>query len=205
MTLQSDPGWVRERIGCLSASRMKDVLDYRKDGKPGAARVQYLAELVTERTIDQAMDHPITLPMRRGLDEEPNAKIVYEAHTGYLVRPARWVLHPSIPFAGSTPDGFIGADGLVEFKVPMPVTYTKWRMAGEIPEEHLPQLTWQCACTRRAWVDFVAYCPEARDERLRLFVRRFEPSAEAISKMEEIAMGFLAAVDTAFAAMAESA
>ena len=205
MTLQSSPGWVRERIGCVSASRMKDVLDVRKDGKPGAARLQYLAELVTERLIDQAMDHPVTLPMRRGLDEEINARIVYEATTRVSTRPARWVPHPTIPNAGSTPDGFVGADGLVEFKVPMPTTYTKWRMAGEIPPEHIPQMLFQLACTRRQWVDFVAYCPEAKDERLRLFVRRFEPTAEQIEEIEAKAVEFLAEVEAAFDHMKESA
>jgi len=205
MTLQSDPGWVRERIGCVSASRMKDVLDVRKDGKPGAARLQYMAELVTERMIDQAADHPVTIPMRRGLDEEPNAKIVYEAHKEVLVRPARWVKHPTIELAGATPDGFIGADGLVEFKVPMPVTYTRWRMAGEIPDEHVPQLLFQLACTRRQWVDFVAYCPEAVDERLRLFIRRFEPKQEQIEEIEAKAVEFLAEVEAAFQHMTESA
>ncbi len=205
MTLQTDPGWVRERIGCLSASRIKDVLDVRKDGKPGAARLKYMAELVTERMMDCAVDHPVTGPMLRGLAEEPNARIAYEARTGYLTKPARWVPHPTIPFAGATPDSFISHEGLAEYKVPLPVTYTTWRMAGEIPPDHLPQLLWQCACARRKWVDFVAYCPEAKDERLRLFIRRLEPTAEQIEEIEEKAIEFLAEVDLAFDAMMESA
>lgn len=205
MTLQTDPGWVRERIGCVSASRMKHVLDVKKDGKPGAERLKYMAELVTERMTDMAADHAVTMPMRRGLDEEPNAKIVYEAHTGVLVRPARWIPHPTIEHAGATPDGFIGHDGLVEFKVPMRTTYTTWRLAGVIPEEHIPQLLFQLACTRRKWVDFVAYCPEAKDERLRLFIRRFEPTPEQIEEIEQKARDFLADVDRAFQHMTESA
>jgi exodeoxyribonuclease (lambda-induced) len=115
------------------------------------------------------------------------------------------VAHPTIEHAGSTPDGFIGADGLVEFKVPMPVTYTRWRMAGEIPDEHVPQLLFQLACTRRQWVDFVAYCPEATDERLRLFIRRFEPKPEQIEEIEAKAVAFLVEVEAAFQHMTESA
>lgn len=205
MTLQSSPGWVRERIGCVSASRMKDVLDFRKDGKPGAKRLQYMAELVTERAFDKAVDHPITVPMRRGLAEESNARAAYEDRTGFIVAPARWVPHPRIPFAGSTPDGFIGREGLVEFKVPMSTTYTTWRMAGEIPAEHIPQLLFQCATTGRKWVDFCAYCPEATDPRLRLFIRRFEPTAEQIADIEQKAIEFLAEVDEAFEQFTETA
>lgn len=205
MTLQSSPGWIRERIGCVSASRMKDVLDFRKDGKPGARRLAYMAELVTERANDMATDHPITPPMRRGLAEEPNARAEYEEYTGNLVAPARWVPHPRIEYAGSTPDGFLGRDGLVEFKVPMPTTYTTWRLAGEIPPEHIPQLLFQCATTGRKWVDFCAYSPEATNPRLRLFIRRFEPTAEQIAEIEQAAIEFLAQVDAAFEAYTETA
>lgn len=207
VVFQSDPGWVRERIGKVSASRVKDVLDVRKDGKPGAARMAYMAELVTEMAMDQAVDHVITGPMKRGLENEPAARSAYEARTGHLVDAAAWVPHPRIAMAGATPDGFVATESgihLVEFKVPLPTTYTKWRLAGVVPEEHIPQLVWQCACTNAPFVDFCAYFPEAVDPRAQLFIRRFEPAESLIRETEERVEEFIAEVEKAFHSFVEA-
>ena len=39
---QGSPGWIRERVGKLTASRMGDVMAVLKNGKPGEARVSYM-------------------------------------------------------------------------------------------------------------------------------------------------------------------
>ena len=72
--LQGTSGWLSERTGCLTASRMADALDFRKDGKPGAARIKLMRELLAERMTGEAMRHFVTAEMQRGLDEEPNAR-----------------------------------------------------------------------------------------------------------------------------------
>ena len=194
MTLQSSPGWVRERCGLLTASRMRDALDYLKSGKESAARRQYRIDLVAERAFDRTADHYVSPPMQRGLDYEPAAREKYEARTGCIVEPARFVHDPTIEFFGGTPDAFVDTDGLAEFKVPMPNTFVAWCLGGEIPEDHLPQLLAQLSVTGRKWVDFCAYSPEGD----KLFVRRLERDDEAIAHIEAAAKAFLAEVDAEF-------
>lgn len=195
--LQSDPGWLAARRGLLTASRMTDVFDIRKDGKPGASRVKLMKELLAERIADWAVDHPVTAPMRRGLDLEPDARDAYEAATGNIAAPAELILHPVIDGLASTPDGFIAPDGLLEIKVPLVTTYLDWILDGKVPEQHVPQLLCQLACTRRRWTDFVAYCPEMPPKK-RLFIRHFEPRPEDIAAVESAAVAFLRELDELF-------
>lgn len=45
--------WFENRLGKVTASRLNDMLDFRKDGKPGAKRLALLGELVDERMTGQ--------------------------------------------------------------------------------------------------------------------------------------------------------
>jgi hypothetical protein len=179
---------------------MNDILDVRKDGKPGAGRKRYMAELVAERLTGKVCDHPVTPPMLRGRDQQPNACAAYEAQTGNIVGPELYFEHPSIQFAGATPDGTIDDDGLVEFKVPLTHNFVDWVLDGGIPEQHIAQLTWQCACTGRTWVDFCAYCPEIAGAG-GLHIVRYQPTSDQIAEIEDKVRAFLDQVDAAFVAI----
>lgn len=197
MTLQTDPGWLPSRRGKLTASRMADALDMLKSGKESAARRKYKIELLAERISDYAVDHYVTPAMQRGLDLEPDAREAYEAASGNIPAPARSVDHPLIEHFSATPDGFVDGDGLLELKVPTVPTFLAWKLAGVVPEEHVPQLLAQLACTRRKWTDFVAYCPEMPAHK-RLLIARFEPKPEQIAEIEKAAQTFLAEVEAMF-------
>jgi YqaJ-like viral recombinase domain len=192
--------WLPTRCGLATASRMNDVLDIRKDGKPGAGRKRYMAELVSERITGQVSDHPVTGPMLRGREQQPHACAAYEAATGQIVGPEMFVTHPTIEFAGATPDGTIDDDGLVEFKVPLTHNFVDWVLDGGVPEQHIAQLTWQLACTRRKWVDFCAYCPEFPGV-AGLHIVRYQPTDAQIADLEAKVREFLKQVDAAFVAI----
>lgn len=197
MSDQGTPGWIKQRIGHLTASRMKDAMDFLKSGKPSENRTKYAMELVAERMCDYATSHYVTDAMQYGIDMEPHAKQAYEARTGLLLADAGFLVHPTIEWFGASPDGLVGADGLAEFKVPTPVTYVRWLANGVVPEEHKPQMLAQMACTGRQWCDFVAYNPRA-NVGSQLFIRRFQPDPEEVAKVEEYARQFLAEVDQLF-------
>lgn len=204
MILQSSPGWLQERIGRATASRMKDALAKKKDGSDSEARRKYAIELITERITGLAIERFVSDDMRRGLELENVARSLYEIKTGDLVGPAALIHHPSIEWLSATPDGFIGADGLIEIKVPRPERFVEWRMSGLIPDEHILQMTAQLSCTGRRWVDFVAYCDTVPPDH-QLYIRRFAPEPEALAKFEADASEFLAMVDRMFEKFTESA
>ncbi len=194
---QGTPGWIKSRIGHLTASRMADAMNFLKTGKPSEARTKYAMELVAERMCDYATDHFVTPAMEYGLEMEPHAKAAYEAKTGVILEPMGFITHPTIEWFGASPDGGVDGIGLAEFKVPTPVTYVRWLANGVVPEEHKPQMLAQLACTGRTWCDFVAFNPRA-GVGPQLFMRRYEPEAEEIAKVEEMARQFLAEVDQLF-------
>lgn len=198
------PGWLAARCGLVTASRMNDVLDVRKDGKPGAGRKRYLAELVAERMTGMVTDHLVTGPMLRGRDQQPHACAAYEAATGNIVGPEMFVTHPTIEWAGATPDGTIDDDGLVEFKAPLAHNFVDWSLDGGVPEQHIAQLQWQLACTRRAWVDFCAYCPEIPGP-AGIMIVRYQPTAAEIAAIEDKVRDFLAQVESAFTSLTQRA
>ena len=190
--------WVTARIGCLTASRMADVMAVsRRDGKPLKARQDYLMELVAERLTGVATDHYVTEFMQHGIDNEPDAKLAYAEVSGRNIIPSGFMLHPTIEFCGATPDGFVGEDGLIEIKCPRTVTHIGYLMAKEVPEQYKPQMALQMIVTGRAWCDFVSFDPRC-PPRQRVFIVRYEPSEDDLEQIEMAAKLFLAEVDQLF-------
>jgi len=202
--LQGTPEWLMERIGCLTASRFSDAIDRLKPkkgedkGAPSKACTDYMMELVAERMTGSAASHFVTDAMKHGTETEPEARSAYECATGNFVALTGFHLHPSIQYCGASPDGLVGDDGLLEIKCPTTAKYLRWVEAGEVPDEHKPQMLLQLACTGRKWVDFCAYEPRIKSHKHRLFIRRYQPSQEEIQCAEAQAEDFLAAVDALF-------
>lgn len=187
--------WLAARAGKLTASRMKDAMDFKKDGSSSQKRADYMRDLLAERLTGLTTRHYVTPAMEWGLISEDAAKRAYEASTGNLIAEAGFYDHPEIDMFGASPDGLIDRDGLIETKAPTTTTHVAWVTAGVVPEEHRLQMLVQLACTRRKWCDFVSYDPRIKVERLQLLVRRFEPTAAEIEKVEEGASKFLSELD----------
>jgi len=196
--LQGTADWIRERIGCLTASRMADAMDFLKNGNSSAARTKLMRGLLAERLVNAAMDHYVTPAMEWGLAHEAGARDRYEAISGNLVQLVGFVPHRSIEWFGASPDGFIDDDGLVEIKCPTTPAYIAWRTASVVPEEYKPQMLAQLSCTRRKFCDFVAFDPRVKERRLQLFVRRFTPVEAEIAEVEIRAIQFLRELDSMF-------
>lgn len=207
MQLEGDDlaAWLRARAGKLTASRMRTAMAFKKDGTPTAERSQLMRELLAERLTGDSVRHYVTDAMQYGLDQEDSAKEAYEAATGHLLAQAGFYDHPTIDGLGASPDALLGADGLVETKVPTSPTFVAWVLAGEIPAEHVPQMAIQIACTGRRFVDFVAFDPRQKNPKHRLFVRRYEPTREEIAVYEAAAIKFLDELEAMFRAFTERA
>ena len=204
MSPEAKAAWLAERCGCLTASRMKDAMDFRKDGKPGAYRVKLLHELLAERLTGFSVPHVVTEPMEHGLEYEDEAVDKFVELTGRDVRLSRFYKHREIEYFGATPDRELD-DGLLEVKCPTTAKYVAWKMAGVVPEEHKPQMLAQLACSGKSWVGFIAYDPRIKEERHRLFLAKFVPEPEQIAAIEDAARTFLAELDAMWEAFTQSA
>ena len=199
MSAEQKAAWLAERAGKLTASRMCDAMDFLRNGEPSKARTKYLRELLAERLTGYSVPHHVNDAMEHGLEYEDEAVDVFvERYPQYDVRPSRLYLHPRIDNFGATPDREVGADGLLEVKCPTSTTFLEWVLGGAVPERHKPQMCAQLLCTGRAWVGFIAYDPRIKDERRRLFMRKYQPSADELRKVEDAAVLFLDELDAMF-------
>lgn len=197
---QGSPEWIAARLGKLTASRVADATDLLKSGKPGAKRLTYLGELIAERVTGLVVERYQNDLMRWGTQQEPEARAVYEFFHGVEVRTVGLIDHPSIAMAAASPDGLVGADGLVEIKCPSTSTHIDTLLAQAIPEEYVKQIDWQMACTGRRWCDFVSYDPRLPPH-MAMFVCRRERDDEAIAALEASAREFLGEIEAKVGAL----
>lgn len=185
--------WYAARLGKLTASRLSDALDITKKGEEGAKRQNYRLELLAERFTGLPVEFFETAAMRWGTDCEPLARAAYEAETGNLVTEVGFIDHPSLEWAGASPDGLVGDDGLLEIKCPTTQSHIKYLLGGVAPDQYKNQMAWQIICTGRKWCDFVSYDPRMT-EGLQLLIVRYEPSAEELLDISIKATAFLETV-----------
>ena len=193
MAPQGSAEWLAARAGCLTASAIADMIAKTKTGE-AASRANLRARLVAERLTGVPQDSFSNAAMQWGNEQEPFARAAYEIHTGNLVDQTGLVMHPSIPYAGASPDGLIDDCGLVEIKCPNTATHIEYLLAGTPPKKYQPQMLWQMECTGRQWCDFVSFDPRM-PEHLQLFVVRFERDEERLEDLRKEAIAFLAEVD----------
>lgn len=198
MISQLSPEWFAQRVGHVTASRMNDVMAKGKVTPRGVeteslTRKKYLMQIVTERLTGKAEDSHTNSYMEWGKEQEPFARMAYEAHAGVLVDESPFCLHPTIKWLGASPDGFI-YDGSIEIKCPTTQVHLGYRLDNRVPTKYMNQIQCQMWCAGRIWADFISFDPRL-PERLQLFVFRTQRNEEIIKDMEKEVIKFLAEVD----------
>ena len=190
---QGTPEWHMQRLGKVTASRITDVLAKVKTGE-AVTREDYRTELVVQRLTNQPSEPFTNAAMEWGTEQEPMARITYEAHASVFVEQVSFVEHPTIEWFGCSPDGLVGKDGLLEIKCPSSKNHIKYLLGGKPPAKYVPQMQCQMAVTGRKWCDFVSYDPRLPED-LQLFVVRLEQDEEYIKSMEGEVQKFLSEVN----------
>lgn len=184
--LQRNDAWHSDRVGKLTASRIKDMNANPAKGKSfNATQLTLIAERITG-LVDEIF---VNKEMQWGVDNEPHAIAAYEAITDSFVVGTGLIDHPTIEMSGASPDGLVGSDGLIEVKCPKTETHLNTVLTLKVPDEYLPQITWQLACTRRAWCDFVSYDPRL-PEHLQIVIIRVQADSLDIAGMEAQVIAF---------------
>lgn len=190
MSDQGTDAWLRERAGKVTASRIADLMAMTKTG-PGASRKNYMAQLITERLTGEPTPSFTSAAMEWGTATEPQARDAYRFLTFATVEETGFVTHPHIPEAGASPDGLVGADGLIEIKAPNTATHLETLESEKIPDKYIKQMQWQMACTSRQWCDFMSFDPRL-PEPMQSIIIRVDRDDDAIAQIEEAVRAFLA-------------
>lgn len=193
MIAQGSPEWFAARCGKVTASRIGDLLTRTKTGW-GASRANYMAELLVERLTGQKASGFQSAAMAWGIEQEPLARDAYAFRLDVDVEQVGFVDHPTIAMAGASPDGLVGATGLVEIKCPSSATHIDTLLAGTVPNGYVDQMQFQMACTGRDWCDFVSFDPRL-PESMRLWEQRVFRDDKRIAEIEAAVREFLAELD----------
>lgn len=197
MADQRTPEWFAERAGKVTASCIYKVMARTKTGY-GADRANYAAQLVTERLTGMVAESFTNSAMQWGTETEPQARAMYSFHAGETVEETGFWPHPSIAMSGASPDGLVGALGLVEIKCPNSATHISTLTGAGLERKYLLQMQWQLACTERQWCDFASFDPRL-PEPMQLHVERVRRDDALIEEIEAEVVKFLAEVDATVA------
>jgi hypothetical protein len=191
VTIQGTLEWFSERAGKATASRFKDVLAKTKTGY-SSSRKNYAAQLVVERLTGTVEDSYQSAAMQRGTELEPLARMAWEARTGLIAEEVGFIPHPTLEQVGGSPDGVIGADGLLEIKAPNTATHIEALLNGMDPG-HVAQIQGLLWITGRRWCEFVSF-DNRMPEGLQLYVQRVPRDDAYITALEVEIKAFLAEV-----------
>lgn len=186
---QRSPEWFAARLGKVTASRVADLIATTKTGH-SASRANYMAELICERLTGEPAEKFSNAAMQWGTDTEPHARAAYAFLHDVEVVETGFVIHPTIADLGASPDGLVGADGLVEIKCPSTATHIDTLLSETVPGKYITQMQVQMACTGRAWCDYVSFDPRLPAD-LQIWVRRVHRDDDAIREIEMKVSNFL--------------
>ena len=199
---QRSAEWFQARVGKATASRFKDVIGKRKDGKGYLAnRYEYLIEVVTERLTGNAAMHFATPAMQWGIQHEATARALYAERFEVQVEEVGFIQHPHLD-AGASPDGLVDWDGLIEIKCPYNSTIHVETMMHGMPADHMAQIQGQLWITEKEWCDFVSFDPRMPPD-LQLYVQRIERDGGYHDMLRREIGEFLADVDAKVAILLE--
>jgi putative phage-type endonuclease len=196
---QRSPEWYAARRGSLGASDIGDALARTKTGW-STSRAHVANRIILERLTGKTVQGFTTWAMREGIEREPEARLAYMFHVDVDVADA-WVYpHPTIASAHASPDGFVGQDGLVQFKCPQHPAHLDLLQGGATPPGYIMQTQWEMACAGRSWCDFVSYQPDFPSS-MQLIVRRIERDNQLIAELEDQVRAFLEETETRLQAL----
>lgn len=196
---QGSPEWFSARLGKVTASRVADVVARTKTGW-GASRANYMAALIAERLTGTPAEAFSSAAMQWGTEQEPLARMAYEFRTNETVEQIGFIDHPRIAMTGASPDGLVGADGLIEIKCPNTATHLDTLLGEPIPAKYVTQMQWQMVCTGRAWCDWASFDPRLPEE-MRMFVQRVRRDDAMIANLERDVSEFLDELTSKVAAL----
>lgn len=178
--------WYRVRLGKITGSRVGDLMKQgRKKGEIfGETAKSYIYQLAAERCMNKSIIDDDDLfeiyvsqsnisskAIRWGIEQEANARNIYQKITGRQVVEVGCIKHKTIPNFASSPDGFsyddeTGVKRVIEIKSPSQAVYMQYCRELQTPNDLLAinaNYFYQCfahmMCTGSDYCDFVVYNP----------------------------------------------
>lgn len=176
---QGSPEWIESRRGVITGSRFRDARDKLASGKASKACHDYARDVARERVGGKAPSKFQSAAMRTGTEQEPVARALYEARTGFMVDEAGFVCSDDRLF-GLSVDGLINEDGVLEIKCLVSSDTLFTAIADGDLSAYMDQCLGYLWLLGRQWVDLVLWVPDLNH----LAVHRITRDEVAIEKLE---------------------
>lgn len=191
---QGSDAWLDARRGVITASRFKDCRGKLRNGEPDKACTVYAMDTARERVGGKAPGAFVNAAMRFGTDQEPLARMAYEAATRNMVDEVGFYTTDDRLF-GVSVDGLIGGDGILEVKTMVSSDTLFTALGGDI-SAYLDQINGALWLLGRKWVDLVLWAPDLDCIGRHLTIRRIVRDDNVIQELEDDLMRFAKMVDT---------
>jgi len=159
---QRSEEWYNIRLGRVGGSE-SSVLSVKGKSESGLGAAAFT--LLYEKAYELIQEEPVkenivTFAMQRGMDLEPEAIHEYELSKMVKVNQVGYILNSDFKYAGYSPDGLVGEDGLIEVKCPGNSEFMRQIITNEIPKQYFCQMQWGMFISGRKWCDYVVYNPD---------------------------------------------
>lgn len=157
---QGSEAWLALRArGFITGSKAKDARDKTAKGAPTAKAWTYAYDTARQREGGTPLAQGQNTAMRMGQEQEPIARMKYEARTGELVEEVGFAYTTDGKF-GCSVDGLVGTDGAIEVKTMVGSTTLFDALVGGDISEYRDQCLMAMWLLRLKWVDVVLWCPD---------------------------------------------
>lgn len=188
---QRSDEWYHQRAGLITASAIgllitsKTLAAADNDTARGV-----IATAAAERITGYVDPTFVSVDMNRGIEDEPFALDAYAEHRGVTVEPCGFMVRAWDGCKlGYSPDGLVGADGLVEVKSRRGKKQVETVISGQVPAENMAQIQSGLFVSGRAWCDYISYAAG-----MHLYVVRVEPDVRWFNAIVAAVESFEAAV-----------
>jgi hypothetical protein len=187
--LQGSDEWRQTRCGSIGASDAPRVMRRIKSGGYSADRDSLMAEKVLERLTNTPFEKFKSAAMLRGIEREPEARLLYQMVRGVEIEQVGLCPHPFVKGSHASPDGFVlqpggtALAGLIEIKCPEPAAHLDTLLTETISNDYTVQMQWQMACAAMPWCDYVSFNPDFPPA-MQLWRKRVHRDAALIADLE---------------------
>jgi exodeoxyribonuclease (lambda-induced) len=182
---QGSDDWLEMRRGVVTGSRFKDAREKLKGGNPSKACIAYAMDCARERCGGRAPAKFQNAAMRSGVEQEPIARAMYEARTGYMVDEVGFYITEDKVF-GLSPDGLVNDDGVIEIKTMVSSDTLFTAVADGDVSAYMDQCLGYLWLLGRKWVDLILWVPDMNH----MTVKRITRDETAIESLEADLMDF---------------
>jgi hypothetical protein len=141
----------------------------KRNGQPNKPRRDLIVTLRRELATGQPEVIEQNEYMAHGSRCEPFARAEYEFLRDCVCVVPAFIVHPTLPHIGYSPDGLVGDDGIIEIKCPaLEPRHTRTVESKRCPDDYMPQVQGGMWITGRQWADFISYFPPLPTEIVRV-------------------------------------